>query len=138
MTAAAPRSIDEIASYHAHVYFDPGTAREAALALREAIGARFLVRLGKVWEHPVGPHPKAMYQVAFAPDLFARIVPWLMLNHSDLSILIHPSTTRPRQDHLVDALWIGERLTLSDEGLPEHDPVAEGPGEPNTRPTLEG
>jgi DOPA 4,5-dioxygenase len=134
--SAALRRIDEIASYHAHVYFDPASERERAMALREALGARFLVRLGKIWDHPVGPHPQAMYQVAFAPDLFARIVPWLMLNHAGLSILIHPSTTRPRQDHLGDALWIGARLTLSEEGLPEHDPVAEAPGEPNTEPTL--
>ncbi len=131
------RRADEIASYHAHVYFDPAEARNKAMALRQAVAERFLVRLGTVWDRPIGPHPKPMYQIAFAPGLFARIVPWLMLNHNGLSILIHPSTTRPKQDHLTDALWIGTRLTLSEEGLPEQDAVAEGPGEPNTSPTIE-
>ena len=60
----AVRRVDEIASYHAHLYFDPSTEREAALAIREAIGERFAVRLGTVWDRPVGPHSRAMYQVA--------------------------------------------------------------------------
>lgn len=136
MTVAGPRPIGEIASYHAHVYFADPAEREDALAVREEVAARFSVRLGTVWDRPVGPHPQPMYQIAFAPEVFARLVPWLMLNHRGLSVLIHPSTTSPRRNHLEDALWLGARLPLSAEGLPEHEPVAEGPGEPNTQPTL--
>jgi len=136
VSVSAPRRIAEIASYHAHIYFRPGPERDSAMALREQVAARFRVRLGTIWDKPVGPHPQPMYQIAFACELFATLVPWLMLNHRDHSILIHPSTTSPRRDHLGDALWLGTRLQLSDEGLPEHDPVAEGPGKPNTQPTL--
>ena len=130
------RRVDEIASYHAHIYFEPATEREQALALREAIGERFSVRLGTVWDRPVGPHSRAMYQVAFEPALFGTIVPWLMLNAGGLSVLIHPNTDNMRRDHLEDRLWLGAPLDLHGEVLAEEN-AAEPAGEANTAPTLE-
>lgn len=129
------RRVAEIASYHAHVYFDPEREREAALDVRAAAGDRFAVRLGTVWDRPVGPHSRAMFQISFPPDLFGTLVPWLMLNNRGLSILIHPNTTNPKRDHLIDALWIGEPLPLEGEVLPE-DGEAETAAAPNTRPTF--
>ncbi|PSJ41700.1 DOPA 4,5-dioxygenase family protein [Allosphingosinicella deserti] len=133
MSAAPLRKIGEIASYHAHIYFDPDFGRAAALALQGAIADRFAVRLGRAWDRPVGPHSRAMYQVAFAPPLFSSLVPWLMLNNMGLSILVHPNTANPRRDHLHDALWIGPALPLAGEVLPD-DQVADLAGEPNTTP----
>jgi DOPA 4,5-dioxygenase len=135
--APAVRRVAEIASYHAHIYFDPAAAgRKQALALREAIGERFAVRLGTVWDRPVGPHSRAMYQVAFEPPLFGTFVPWLMLNARGLSVLIHPNTANMRRDHLEDAVWIGTPLDLRGEVLAEEN-EAELAGEPNTAPTVE-
>jgi DOPA 4,5-dioxygenase len=130
------RPLAEIASYHAHIYFDPETRRDAALALREAIGERFAVRLGTVWDKPVGPHSRAMFQIALAPELFGTLVPWLMLNNRGLSILIHPNTTNPKRDHLIDAMWIGDPLPLDGEALPAED-EAELAAPPNTHPKLD-
>lgn len=132
----APRPLAEIASFHAHVYFDPEMGRGDALALRDSLGERFPVRLGTMWDRPVGPHSKAMFQIAFAPELFGRLVPWMMLNHRGLSILIHPNTTNQKRDHLLDPVWIGERLALDGEMLPEES-EAELAGPPNTVPTIE-
>ena len=86
------RDTATINGYHAHIYFDEAN-RATAERLREEIDAAFDVRLGRWREEPVGPHPKAMYQVAFAPEVFPAIVPWLMLNHADL-VVFHPSRDR--------------------------------------------
>lgn len=112
----AAQPISAIAGYHAHVYFD-APERERAARLRDGIAARFRVRIGSWHDRAVGPHSKPMYQVAFAVEEFSRLVPWLMLNRDGLSILVHPNTLRPRDDHLVHALWLGAPLPLNDGPL---------------------
>jgi DOPA 4,5-dioxygenase len=130
-----PRSTSEIASYHAHVYYDPATTRAEAERLRIWIGERFAVTLGRWHDVKVGPHDQAMYQVAFAAELFSTLVPWLMLNHGTLSVLVHPNTANPRRDHLVNPIWIGPPLAVHGEKLPE-EAAAEHALPPNTHPVL--
>lgn len=112
---AAPRSIDTgaITHYHAHVYYDPVTTRERAERLREQIAARFpQALLGRWHDVPVGPHPRAMYQVAFSATILGSLLPWLMLNRDGLTILLHPETGDDYADHANHAVWFGEVLPL--------------------------
>jgi len=100
-----------ISGYHAHVYYHPAT-RPAAERLRAGIGERFAARLGSWHDAPVGPHPIAMYQVAFASEEFPQLVPWLMLNRGALDVLVHPMTGDAVADHTRHALWLGTPLPL--------------------------
>ena len=99
-----------ISSYHAHIYWSSPAERERALAVRDGIAERFVVQLGRIHDRNVGPHTQSMYQVAFTTDVFSELVPWLMLNRRELSVLIHPNTGRERDDHLLHAAWLGPGL----------------------------
>jgi aromatic ring-cleaving dioxygenase len=99
----------DITGFHAHIYFDT-VSREAATRVREGLGAKFDVRLGRWHEQPIGPHPKSMYQVAFLPHQFGEVVPWLMVNREGLDILVHPETGDDVKDHTDNSLWLGEKL----------------------------
>ncbi len=99
--------------YHAHVYYADGSTRRSAEELRRAISAKFSVALGHVHDRPVGPHPLPMFQISFAVEQFAELVPWLMFNRHGLDILIHPVTDDDVADHRDRAMWLGESQPLN-------------------------
>jgi DOPA 4,5-dioxygenase len=109
-----------IEGWHAHLYYATPEERAVAAEIREAIAALFPAAvLGRWRDEPVGPHPMAMYQVAFGPELLPAFLPWLALNRRGLTVLVHPETGRQRADHSAHALWLGAVLPLKLDSLPE-------------------
>src|SRR5262245_11204298 len=98
--ATAARDPAVITHYHAHIYYDPATTRTQAARLREQIAAAFPdATVGRWHDELVGPHLRAMYQVAFPIGMLASFLPWLMLNRQGLTILLHPETGNDYRDH---------------------------------------
>jgi len=101
----------EITGYHAHVYFDADTVAQAR-ALCEAVRDRFGAEMGRVHEKEVGPHPMWSCQLAFAPEAFGQIMPWLAINRDGLTIFTHPETGDHLADHRDHGIWMGSMLAL--------------------------
>jgi aromatic ring-cleaving dioxygenase len=109
-------TIDAIAGYHAHVYYD-AASKDAAGVLRDKLAAAFEVELGRWHDTPVGPHPCGSYQIAFGPQLFATLVPWLALNRGGLTVFVHPNTGQALADHSAHVIWLGESRALNLDAL---------------------
>ena len=106
-----------IHGYHAHVYFGPDTVAQAR-ALCEAAAARFPgLKMGRVHERPVGPHPDWSCQLAFRPPLFAEVVPWLAMHRAGLTVFLHPISDSDLVDHRDRAIWMGAVRPLELSGL---------------------
>ncbi len=121
-TAAAsnPRTVSE---YHAHIYYDLQKTRGRAARLRERVAVEFpRARLGRWHDELVGPHTQSMYQVAFASDMLAAFLPWLMLNRDGLTVLLHPATGNDYRDHTAHAAWLGGVLPLRLEAFGKQQP----------------
>ncbi|MCE8007766.1 DOPA 4,5-dioxygenase family protein [Aestuariivita sp.] len=112
--------MDTIKGYHAHVYFD-ATSVDPARALCAAVRDRFGAQMGRVHERPVGPHPMWSCQLAFEPEAFAQIIPWLALNRQGLTVFIHPDTGDDLKDHRDHAIWMGAMPALKLEMFDKKD-----------------
>jgi aromatic ring-cleaving dioxygenase len=95
-----------IREYHAHVYYDT-VSRDRAADLHAMIEARFAVQVYPLRDAPAGPHLSAQYRIDFDSNQFSTLVPYLMMNRMELIVLVHPQSGRPRDDHTLNALWMG-------------------------------
>jgi len=98
--------------FHAHVYYDGSTYAQAAALCGEA-GDRFDVSVGRKHKQAVGPHPKWSCQLAFKPEVFGELVPWLALNRNGLTVFIHPNTGDEFKDHTEHSIWMGQMEDLN-------------------------
>lgn len=101
------QSTDIIKDWHVHVYFDAGSKADA-LAVRADIEAALPgLKLGRVHDKPVGPHPMGSYQVLVPNDRMAETAGWLSLNRRGLTVLLHPNTEDDLKDHRDYPIWFG-------------------------------
>jgi len=132
------RVITDIASYHAHVYYEMATSRPDAVLLAERIAALFTVHMTSLYDKPVGPHPWPMFEAAFDVALFPSFVPWLMLNRRGLNVLIHPNTDDMYADHTTQSIWLGDKLPLMADGMPRSRALAKISGQrPSFSPSIQ-
>jgi DOPA 4,5-dioxygenase len=101
-----------IENYHAHVYYDADT-RPAASKLCEAAGKAFGVKIGRMHDNPVGPHPRGSCQLTIGKEQFADVVPWLVLNRGPLTVFTHAQTGNALKDHTDHVIWLGPSETLN-------------------------
>jgi aromatic ring-cleaving dioxygenase len=130
-----PITNDERGGFDVHVYFQQNIEsevkfatelwerirRECMLTLspaRSSGSTNFLftvpeLRVYRVWDKPIGPHPIAMFEVnLFTPAQFGAFVPWLVINRGPLSALLHPNTGDDIRDHTQRATWLGQPFPL--------------------------
>jgi DOPA 4,5-dioxygenase len=100
-----------IASYHAHVYFD-AAQRDDAERLCQRAGQTFRLVVGRMHDNPVGPHPRGSCQLAFGPEVFGEVIPWLIVNRHGLTVFAHANTGDDLKDHTEHVLWLGPSETL--------------------------
>ncbi|KAL1988710.1 hypothetical protein VTN96DRAFT_8410 [Rasamsonia emersonii] len=114
--------------FDVHIYHFQNNPEQVAYAkaLHERIRREFPeLRIYRFFDHPVGPHPVAMFEVnLFTPAQFGAFIPWLVINRGPLSALVHPNTDAEGEEvrnHTQRATWLGERLPLDLRLLREID-----------------
>jgi DOPA 4,5-dioxygenase len=103
--------MQEFTDYHAHIYFDQDTF-EQAKNLISKVSEVGDMKIGKMHEKPVGPHPTWSCQLSFTQEMFSSLTNWLMRHRNGLTVLVHPLTGDDKLDHIDYALWMGEVLEL--------------------------
>lgn len=110
------RPVNEHEAYHAHVYFDANSL-EFAANLCDRIREEFPLKVGKLHQKTVGPHPRWSCQILFTNSDFDSFIPWLDKNRGELSILIHADSGDSLADHTTFAYWLGDAVELDLSGF---------------------
>ncbi len=97
--------------FHVHIYFDAKDL-ELAYSLGEQAHLTNFFNNIKIFEKPIGPHPKGMIEMHFIESSFATILNWVKLHRKEFSVLIHEDTGDDIKDHTDGILWLGKQLPI--------------------------
>jgi DOPA 4,5-dioxygenase len=75
------------------------------------------VKIGELYDSPIGPHPLPMFQIKFDERDFSSILNFLSKNRRGQSVLIHPVTGNELLDHQKHAIWMGKPINLNFNAL---------------------
>ncbi|KAH0429841.1 dopa 4, 5-dioxygenase [Colletotrichum camelliae] len=117
--------------WHFHIYFllQSPTETARALALRDAVlrlrrdGAFVAVPLFRVNEYPIGPHPAGSYEIWVPDSSFSDVFYYLASNRGNLSVLVHPLTSKQRRDHESSNAWMGNPWPIYLDSLPRDSEI---------------
>lgn len=96
--------------YHAHIYYEPKQRPAAQRLLQRLAQSKFVLFAGELRDEPVGPHPKAQFEVHFREDAVAQVI--ALIKETGLTALVHPLTDDDLADHTSLGQWIGAPLPL--------------------------
>ncbi len=103
----------EIAEFHAHVYFEPETHASASALREKLLGMPELkLKIYTMSDGPRGPHLVRMFGVDIPKAHLPKVMGFLMLNHGDHPVLVHPVTDNEVHDHTIHAFWLGPAQPL--------------------------
>ncbi|KAI0057469.1 hypothetical protein BV25DRAFT_1892722 [Artomyces pyxidatus] len=107
-----------------HIYFvhEDESELKYARELHERVRREFPeLRIYKVFDRAVGPHPTGMFEVnTFTPHQTGAFFSFLTVNRGPCSVLIHPNTNDAYKDHTELMSWIGKPWPLKTDIL-RHD-----------------
>lgn len=135
----------EIKEWHFHVYWFQSRKESKAAAMRIRSELIEQVKLKKfvvvlngidrsilpnvntsaiplVNNAPIGPHPVGSYEVWCPKESLPEVLSFFMLRRGELSILLHPLTPHPVEDHAGRQMWLGPSFRLDLTVLCEHCP----------------
>ena len=104
--------MSEIENFHAHVYYDAPATRAQALTLCETAGQAFGIKVGRMHDNPVGPHPRGSCQLTIGRGQLEAVISWLVLNRRGLTVFTHAQTGNALKDHTDHVIWLGPSETL--------------------------
>ncbi len=99
-------------TYHAHIYYDVHTLAMAT-QLCQTAGPALGVKVGRIHQKLVGPHPMWSCQLIFNRQQFDNVINWLQTHRGNLSVLVHGVTGDDMADHTHHASWLGAAHTLN-------------------------
>ncbi len=98
-------------AFHAHVYFDDHQAPDAE-QLCTTLSQKFDLKMGRVHNGPVGPHPRGSCQISVPVVKLADTLQWLMMNRGEFTVFVHAITGDDWIDHTQGVMWLGASETL--------------------------